>query len=466
MRGSETKRKHAASPRPRGSETPRGSRQPAPPLSREGKAGREKEQPARQKASPRAHGPAPREAEDARRAAPVRGPAERAAQRPRSERCPYFRKCGGCQLQNMEYPEQLSWKQALVVRLLGKFCRVSPILGMEEPLHYRCKVQAAFGVVRGKFVCGIYQSSTHHIVQVERCMIEDENAGRIIADIKALLPKFHLVPFNEDTGRGLLRHVLVRRGWATGQYLVALVCASPVLPAKNNFLRALLKLHPEITTVVLNVNRRHTSMVLGEEEHVLYGPGVIEDELCGLRFRISASSFYQVNPVQTERLYRAAIELAELAGDETVLDAYCGVGTIGLAASASVPRGRVIGVELNPAAARDAAENARLNGVTNARFYAGDAGEFLQNAAAAGERVDVVLMDPPRAGSSREFLDAVCRMAPSRVVYISCNPETQARDVAYLTAHGYRARRSQPVDMFPWTHHVENIVMLRLSKNV
>ena len=346
------------------------------------------------------------------------------------------------------------------MRLLGRFCRVSPILGMEDPQHYRCKVQAAFGVVRGKFVSGIYQSSTHHIVQVEHCMIEDENAGNIIADIRRLLPKFHIVPYNEDTGRGVLRHVLVRRGWATGQYLVALVCATPVLPAKNNFLRALLKLHPEVTTVVLNVNRRHTSMVLGDEEHVLYGPGVIEDELCGLTFRISASSFYQVNPVQTERLYRAAIEMAELAGNETVLDAYCGVGTIGLAASASVPQGRVIGVELNPAAARDAAENAKRNGVTNARFYAGDAGEFLQNAAEAGERVDVVLMDPPRAGSSRDFLEAVCRMAPSRVVYISCNPETQARDVAYLTAHGYRVRRCQPVDMFPWTHHVETVVLL------
>ena len=385
---------------------------------------------------------------------------ERGAQRPKSERCPYFRKCGGCQLQNMEYADQLSWKQALVVRLLGRFCRVSPILGMEDPQHYRCKVQAAFGVVRGKFVSGIYQSSTHHIVQVEHCMIEDENAGNIIADIRRLLPKFHIVPYNEDTGRGVLRHVLVRRGWATGQYLVALVCATPVLPAKNNFLRALLKLHPEVTTVVLNVNRRHTSMVLGDEEHVLYGPGVIEDELCGLTVRISASSFYQVNPVQTERLYRAAIEMAELAGNETVLDAYCGVGTIGLAASASVPQGRVIGVELNPAAARDAAENAKRNGVTNARFYAGDAGEFLQDAAEAGERVDVVLMDPPRAGSSRDFLEAVCRMAPSRVVYISCNPETQARDVAYLTAHGYRVRRCQPVDMFPWTHHVETVVLL------
>lgn len=388
--------------------------------------------------------------------------APREGHRPRSERCPYAKKCGGCQLQNLEYPDQLRFKQALVRRLLGRFGKVSPILGMETPEHYRSKVQAAFGVVRGRFVCGIYQSSTHHIVPVERCMIEDETASAIIADIRVLLPKFHMVPYNEDTGKGLLRHVLVRKGYATGQVLVALVCASNVLPAKNNFLKALLRLHPEVTTVVLNVNRRHTSMVLGDEEHVLYGPGAIEDELCGLRFRISASSFYQVNPAQTERLYRTAIEFAQLRGTETVLDAYCGVGTIGLAASASLPEGKVVGVELNPAAARDAAENARRNGVTNARFLAGDAGEFLTSAAEAGERVDVVLMDPPRAGSSREFLEAVCRMRPERVVYISCNPETQARDVAFLVKNGYRVEKIQPVDMFPWTRHVENIAALRL----
>lgn len=408
--------------------------------------------------------PSPASGTDRRSGAPAAAREQRqpaagfAVQRPRSERCPYSRKCGGCQLQNLEYPDQLRWKQRLMERLIGRFCSVAPILGMDEPYHYRCKVQAAFGVVRGKFVCGIYQSSTHHIIPVEHCRIEDENAGRIIADILALLPKFHIVPYNEDTQRGVLRHVLVRRGYATGQYLVALVTGTPVLPAKNNFIRALLKLHPEITTVVLNVNRKRTSMVLGDEEQTLYGPGTIEDELCGLRFRISASSFYQVNPVQTECLYRAAIEMAQLTGTETVLDAYCGVGTIGLAASAKA--GKVIGVELNPAAARDAAENARRNGVKNARFYAGDAGEFLRETAEAGEKIDVVLMDPPRAGSSREFLAAVCQAAPSRVVYISCNPETQARDLAYLTSHGYRAERAQPVDMFPWTHHCENIVSL------
>ena len=381
-----------------------------------------------------------------------------AVQTPRGERCPYAKKCGGCQMQNLRYEDQLRWKQAQVQRQIGRFCRVQPILGMENPLHYRCKVQAAFAPVHGRTVSGIYQSSSHVLVPVDHCRIEDEGAQRIVADVRRLMPKFRVTPFDEDARRGVLRHVLVRRGWATGQYLAAIVSFTPVFPSKRRFAEALVRLHPELTTVVLNVNRQRTSMVLGSEEHVLYGPGFIEDELCGLRFRISASSFYQVNPPQAERLYRAAIGMAQLTGKESVLDAYCGVGTIGLAASSQA--GRVAGVELNPAAARDASGNARRNNVRNARFFAGDAGEFLRDAAAGGEPFDVVLMDPPRAGASREFLEAVCATGPRRVVYISCNPETQARDLRFLTSHGYRAERAQPVDMFPFTHHIENIVSL------
>ena len=381
-----------------------------------------------------------------------------AVQIPRGERCPYAKKCGGCQMQNLRYEDQLRWKQAQVQRQIGRFCRVQPILGMENPLHYRCKVQAAFAPVHGRTVSGIYQSSSHVLVPVDHCRIEDEGAQRIIADVRRLMPKFRVTPFDEDARRGVLRHVLVRRGWATGQYLAAIVSFTPVFPSKRRFAEALVRLHPELTTVVLNVNRQRTSMVLGSEEHVLYGPGFIEDELCGLRFRISASSFYQVNPPQAERLYRAAIDMAQLTGQESVLDAYCGVGTIGLAAASQA--GRVTGVELNPAAARDASGNARRNNVRNARFFAGDAGEFLRDAAAGGEPFDVVLMDPPRAGASREFLEAVCAAAPRRVVYISCNPETQARDLRFLTSHGYRAERAQPVDMFPFTHHIETVVLL------
>ncbi len=375
--------------------------------------------------------------------------------------CPLYRKCGGCQLQNMDYARQLHWKQEQVQRLLGKYGKVQPIIGMEHPFHYRNKVQAAFAwdKSRKKIVSGVYQSSTHRVVPVETCMTEDETADKIIGAIRRMMPGFHMTPYDEVTGKGFLRHVLVRRGFTTGQVMVVMVTATPVFPAKNNFCRALRQEFPEITTIVQNLNDRFTSMVLGEQEKVLYGPGYIEDVLCGCTFRISPRSFYQINPVQTEILYRTALEHAGLTGKETVLDAYCGVGTIGLAA-AKLGAGRVIGVEVNRDAVRDAIANAKTSGVQNARFYCADAGEFMVGMAESGETVDTVIMDPPRAGSDEAFLSSVCRLAPQKLVYISCNPETQARDIRYLTSHGWKVEFLQPVDMFPHTSHVETVVLL------
>ncbi len=376
------------------------------------------------------------------------------------EPCPLYRKCGGCQLQNMSYPQQLQWKQAKVERLLGKFHRVEPIIGMEHPYHYRNKVQAAFASDRNKqIISGTYQLSTHKIVPVDSCLIEDETADRIIVTIRRLMKSFRIEPYDEVSKRGLLRHVLVKRGFSTGEVMVVLVTVSPVLPAKNNFIRALREAHPEITTVILNINSRYTSVVLGDTEKVLYGPGFIEDKLCGCTFRISAKSFYQINPVQTELLYGKAIEYAGLRGAETVIDAYCGIGTIGLTASGYAKN--VIGVEVNKDAVRDAIVNARRNGIKNAYFYAADAGEFMSSMAQEGESADVVFMDPPRAGSDERFLTSLVKLSPKKVVYISCNPETQERDLLYLTAHGYRAARIQPVDMFPHTNHVETVVLLQ-----
>jgi len=237
-----------------------------------------------------------------------------------------------------------------------------------------------------------------------------------------------------------------------------LVASTPVFPQQKHFLAALLAEHPEITTVVLNVNDRATSLVLGEREKVLYGRGFIEDEILGRRFRISPRSFYQVNPVQTQRLYQTAIDFAGLTGTERVLDAYCGTGTIGLCASASA--GQVAGVELNRDAVRDAIANAKLNGVQNCWFSCGDAGEFMERTAEAGEPVDLVFLDPPRAGSDERFLSSLLRAAPPRAVYVSCDPETLARDVAFLRRGGYRVVKTQPVDMFPWTEHVETVVLM------
>lgn len=393
--------------------------------------------------------------------------------------CPVSKKCGGCQYVGMPYEEQLKRKQNSVERLLKKYGKVNQIIGMENPEHYRNKVHAAFAFQKGRgIVSGIYQEGTHHVVPVDECILEDSKADEIIMSVRSLAKSFKIKAYDEDTGYGLLRHVLVRTGYATGQIMVVLVLGSPVLPSKNNFVRELCKLHPEITTIVLNVNNKRTSMVLGDKEQVLYGKGYIEDRLCGRIFRISSKSFYQVNAVQTEKLYNKAIEYAALTGRETVIDAYCGIGTIGLAAAEHVKK--VIGVELNQAAVRDAIVNAKINGIRNADFYQNDAGRFMIQLADAGEKVDVVFMDPPRSGSTEEFMDAVLRLQPEKVVYISCNPETLARDLDYLTGRGleksdgrkntgkgmgYRVVEITPVDMFPFTEHVETVALLSLKND-
>ena len=373
--------------------------------------------------------------------------------------CPKARRCGGCQYQHLPYARQLELKQQRLQRLLGKFCPVLPIIGMDKPYHYRGKVQAAFGVDgRGRIISGVYQSSSHRIVSVDECMLEDETADCIIVDIRKLLPRFSLTAYDERRGTGWLRHVLVRRSFTTGEIMVVLVAVSPIFPRQKLFLAALLEKHPEITTVVLNVNDRFTSMVLGSREKVLYGPGYIEDRLCGLRFRISAGSFYQVNPVQTETLYRTALDFAALTGTERVLDAYCGTGTIGLAAGAKAKE--VAGVELSRDAVRDAIANAKRNGIKNCWFTCADAGEYMTELARQGETCDVVFMDPPRAGSDSAFLTALLTLAPKRIVYVSCNPDTLARDLGVLCTGLYRAEKAQGVDMFPHTEHVETVVLL------
>lgn len=373
--------------------------------------------------------------------------------------CPVLNLCGGCQLLDMEYAKQLDFKQKQVEELLKGLCPVKPIIGMKDPFHYRNKVHAVFDRdKKGNIISGIYEENTHHVVPVEKCLIENQKADEIIGTIRGMLKSFKIRTYDEDTGFGLLRHVLIRKGFSTGEIMVVLVTASPVFPSKNNFVKALREKHPEITTIVQNINGRGTSMVLGDKEHVLYGKGYIVDELCGCRFRISSKSFYQVNSVQTEILYEKALSLSGLTGRELVVDAYCGIGTIGIIASKAA--GKVIGVELNQGAVRDAVNNAKMNGIDNIRFYCNDAGRFLVNMAEQGENADVVIMDPPRSGSTEEFMDAVGKLGAGKVVYVSCNPETLARDVRYMKKLGYRAVEAWPVDMFPETDHVETIVLL------
>jgi len=372
--------------------------------------------------------------------------------------CHYAKLCGGCTYQGIEYSEQLKEKQSYLNKLLSQFGKVEDIIPAENPYYYRNKVHATFGYSKGNVLAGTYQANTHKLVPIDSCQIENQTADAIVQDIKGLIKSFKLQIYDEDSGRGFFRHVLVRTGHSTGQVLVTLVVGDIIFPSKNNFTKALMKLHPEITTIVMNVNNKRTSMILGEREIVLYGKGYIEDVLCGKKFRISPKSFYQVNPIQTEIMYNKAIEYANLTGKERVIDAYCGIGTIGIIASDRAKE--VIGVELNKDAFKDAIGNAKGNKINNIRFFNDDAGEFMVKLAVNKESVDVVFMNPPRAGSDEAFLKSLVTLAPNKVVYISCNPDTLARDLDYLTKKGYKAEIIQPIEMFPFTEHTECVVKI------
>ena len=372
--------------------------------------------------------------------------------------CPNFtRQCGGCPLLATPYPRQLAEKQQRLEKLLGGFAPVEPVRGMENPWHYRNKAIASFAMQQGKLVCGLYAEGTHRVLPGTDCLLQQEALNRTLEAVLQAARGCHWTAYDEDRGTGLLRHVVLR-GTREGQVLVTLVTPGPALPGSRNFCAALRRAAPWVAGIVHNVNPTATSAVLGNREKVLYGPGQVLDTLCGLRFAISSRSFYQVNPLQTEVLYQTAISLAGLTGKETVVDAYCGIGTIGLCAAASA--GRVLGIERNPAAVRDAIANARRNGVTNARFTCADATPWMEQAAREALRPHVVFLDPPRAGSTPACIGAVSRMAPRRVVYVSCDPETLARDVALFARQGYKARKFVPVDLFPHTRHIETVVLL------
>lgn len=491
--------------------------------------------------------------------------------------CPVSAKCGGCSRIDVPYAAQLAEKQQFIAQLFEDVVPhdaiIEPVRGMSDPYHYRAKVASPFapgrklpnddkraggralegkgaraeGRTRGRadaragvsrpgslrapaprreILIGMYAAHSHRLVPTDECLLENKKAKSVILAIRSLMYRFNMEPYNEDTGVGFVRHAVVRVGHKSGEVLVTLVTNAREFPASRSFCRELVKLCPFVTTVVQNVNLRQTNVILGEEERTLYGPGFILDTLCGLSFRVSSRSFYQVNSVQTEVLYKCAIDMAHLTGKETVIDAYCGTGTIGLVAAKN-GAARVIGVDSVASAIRDARQNARHNGVENAEFVVGDAGSFMcefaaENAGAQGgvataggragvyagddsatsasmqgdvsagaqggafadasagacasDRADasagafannntVLFLDPPRAGASEEFLDAACVLSPSRIVYISCNPETQARDVAYLARAGYEVRKIQPVDMFPHTDHIECIAMLTKTRD-
>ena len=371
--------------------------------------------------------------------------------------CGVEKKCGACQLSNMNYERQLHYKQAVVVKLLKRFGHVNEIIGMDEPYHYRNKAQFAVRRIRGNVVSGIYQSTSGSVIVTDKCFLNDKTANDIVRYLRRLIVDMKIAPFDPKSGKGAVRHIMVRNARSTGEYMVVLVCFEDNIKCEDELVKSLVKKFPEIKTIVLNVSKS-AKMTLGVNERILFGSGTIEDVLCGKRFEISSRSFYQINPIQTEKLYSTAVSFAGLTGGERILDAYCGIGTIGISASDNA--GSVVGVEQNGAAVADARINAEKNGIANAMYIEADAAKYMHKAAETGECFDVVFVDPPRAGCSREFLTSLAMLAPEKVVYISCDPKTLARDLTFLTKNGFRVRRIQPVDMFPHTGHVETVVLM------
>ena len=409
-------------------------------------------------------------------------------------KCAVSRDCGACQHVNEPYEAQLRAKDARMAALFGEAglgdFQLAPIIGMDDPFHYRNKVISPFAPgKRGpnggrEILTGMYAAGTHKLVSTDGCPVENGQAQQVVCAIRQLMRKHRIEPYDEDRHAGFMRHVVVRVGHESGEVLVTLVTNADEFPASKSFCRALVKRCPFVTSIVQNVNMRQTNVILGQEERRLYGPGFILDTLCGLSFRISSQSFYQVNAVQTTVLYETAMQLSGLrfaqearipgyapdvspqnrdghAGGDfpRAIDAYCGTGTIGLVA-AKRGAAQVVGVDSVESAIRDARVNARHNGIGNARFVVADATDFMSDRAEAGDSADIVFMDPPRAGSTPEFIDALARLAPQRVVYISCNPQTQVRDMRQLVERGYGAEVIQPVDMFPHTDHVETVALL------
>lgn len=378
-----------------------------------------------------------------------------------ARQCPKAQACGGCAYNGVKYSQQLEIKQKLVNDLIGPFCPVAPIYAMEDPFYYRNKVQSVFGISRsGQTVSGIYRKGTHNLIPVSTCMIEDRMADHILQTVRTLVRRFGIMPYDEDSCKGFLRHVLIRISRSTGQAMVVLVASAFRFPQEKGFVKALLEAEPSVTTVLINKNSEKTSMVLSDlPERILCGSGYIEDVLCNLRFRISAKSFWQVNSVQAQRMFNAAMRMVRFNGNEHVIDAYCGTGAIGLIAASRAAS--VTGIELNPSAVEDAKTNAKINGIENASFICGDASDVIKDMASEHVPCDVLFLDPPRSGSTEKFLAAAMRLAPRTIIYISCNPETLARDLRYIASRGmYRALGAQPVDMFPQTSHIETIVLL------
>lgn len=419
--------------------------------------------------------------------------------------CPIYDQCGGCQIQHMSYAGQLAWKRQLVVdnlQRIGKLnvlvedaeqaiqteqispeeqmngsnrirlrmegvmneedaeqgIRVLPTLGMDEPWRYRNKAQVPIGAAEGGLVGGFYAKGSHRIIDMESCLIQHEHNDEVVAKVKEIGSHFGISAYNEETGRGLLRHVVVKKAFRTGEMMLVLVTNGRDIPYKDEWIGSIREAIPHVASICQNVNKKQTNVIFGDETRVLWGRDVIYDYIGDVQFAISARSFYQVNPVQTEVLYGKTVEYAGLSGKETVIDAYCGIGTISLFLAQHADQ--VYGVEIVPEAIEDARSNAMLNEMKNVKFEVGASEDVIPRWKEQGIEADVIVVDPPRKGCDPRLLDTILEMKPERVVYVSCNPSTLARDLRVLEDGGYRTVEVTPVDMFPHTVHVESVAVL------
>ncbi|MDR5660030.1 23S rRNA (uracil(1939)-C(5))-methyltransferase RlmD [Serpentinicella sp. ANB-PHB4] len=376
--------------------------------------------------------------------------------------CPKASICGGCQIMHMNYQGQLDIKTKRVEQTLSRIgkieTKVHPTLGMENPYEYRNKAQFPIGIQAGKAILGFYKKGSHDIVDTDYCHIQSPINTTVTEVIKDYIEKNNVTVYNEKTKKGLLRHVVTKVGFTTGEVMVVLITNEKSLPNKEALVEALVKKVEGLKSIVHNINDKNTNVIFGKESNTIYGEDKIVDYIGDLKFNISAHSFYQVNPVQTKVLYEKALEYADLNGEENVFDIYCGIGTISLFLAKKAKK--VYGVEVVNAAIEDAKENARINNIDNAEFFVGKAEEVVPKLYKQNKTADVVVVDPPRKGCEETVLETIVNMAPNKIVYVSCNPSTLARDLAYLEEKGYKTVEVQPVDMFPHTAHVEAVTLL------
>ena len=377
--------------------------------------------------------------------------------------CAFYEKCGGCQLQHLNYEGQLNVKRQQVkdaIERIGHItgCEVLPVLGMENPWHYRNKMQFPAAKTEGKIQIGCYAALTHNVINIDDCLIQKQANNKIMQVVRQWMQQFNISAYDETTGKGVVRHVMGRAGAKTCEVMAVIVTACYDIPHAGELVTMLKTEVDGLKSIVQNINKKRTNIIMGAKNRVLYGKSTIKDRLGNLKFNISPLSFFQVNSAQTEKLYATALDFAALSGKETVIDCYCGTGTISLYLAQKARK--VYGIEIVEPAIKDANENAKANNIANAEFICGDAAVEMPALLKSGVKPDTVLLDPPRAGCDKKVLAAIAGVKPEKIVYVSCNPASLARDMAFLTENGYKAVKAQPVDMFPMTSHIETVCLL------